>query len=174
MRGIVLIGYRGCGKSTVGRLVADRLQLPFVDMDERIAQRAGRSIADIFAEDGEQVFRKLESEMIGEFASNNPSVLSVGGGAVLREDNVARLREHGTVVWLKADAGTLWARIARDAASVHQRPPLTRLSGVAEVIQVLAEREPLYQSAAHHVVDAAGDDPAAVAQRILRILGAAS
>ncbi len=167
---VVLIGYRGSGKTTVGRLLADRLEYAFVDTDALVVERAGKAIAAIFAEDGEVAFRRREADVIAEASRRSRVVLSAGGGAVLGEANVRRLRDCGTVFWLGADAETLWSRISRDAASAAGRPALTQRADLDEVRHVLGERETLYQGCAHHRVDVADRTPAEVVEVIEAIL----
>ncbi|MEX0712312.1 MAG: shikimate kinase, partial [Pirellulales bacterium] len=106
---IVLIGYRGSGKSTVARELAGRLGWPWLDADHQIEERAGKSIAAVFAEEGEERFRDLESSLLAELVERDKTVLAAGGGAVLRPANRALLRSAGKVVWLQADAATILA-----------------------------------------------------------------
>ena len=113
--GLALIGARGSGKSTVGRLVADRLGWAFEDADEALERAAGRSIAAIFADDGEPTFRDLEERTIAALTGRSRLVLATGGGAVLRESNRRALRRFGLVVWLDADPETLAGRLRADA-----------------------------------------------------------
>src|SRR5688500_4378392 len=108
---IFLVGYRGSGKTTVGRLLADRLQWSFLDADAVIEERAGKTIRDIFVAEGEGAFRDQESALLAELCGRTETVIATGGGIVLKDDNRALLREHGFVAWLTADAQTLWARI---------------------------------------------------------------
>src|SRR6266568_2195570 len=108
---IFLIGLRGSGKTTVGRVVAERLALPFRDADVELEARAGRSIGDIFATDGETVFRDLEEQTLVELIDWGLAVIATGGGVILREANRARMKAAGTIVWLTADAETLCQRM---------------------------------------------------------------
>ncbi|MCB9850409.1 MAG: shikimate kinase [Phycisphaerales bacterium] len=148
---LVLIGYRGSGKTTVGRMLADERDCAFVDTDELIAHRAGKSIADIFADDGEPVFRKQETDAIKLATSQSGRVISVGGGAIESEKNRKTLRSYGTVVWLEAPAAILWQRISGDVATASQRPDLAG-GGLQEVEAVLARRAAWYAETAHFVV----------------------
>jgi shikimate kinase len=109
-RGVVLVGYRATGKSTVGRLLAGRLGLPFHDADPVLEARHGRPIRTIFAELGEPVFRDWEHQVLADLTAGPPCVLATGGGAVLRPENRALLRGHGFVVWLSAPPDVLAAR----------------------------------------------------------------
>jgi len=167
MRSIALIGMRGCGKSAVGRELAGLLSWPHVDTDEVITQKAGTSIAEIFASQGEAEFRKRESAAIQAAFANQPVVISVGGGAVLDPANVAAIRAAATVVWLTASAEVLWGRIQNDPRTVQSRPPLTGQAGLGEIRELLAARIPLYESACDVVVDTEGLEPASVAETVL-------
>ena len=138
-RSVVLIGLRGSGKSSVGCELAALLGGECVDTDERVVQAAGRSIAEIFGGEGESGFRRREQEAIERVAAERPAVVAVGGGAVLIDANVARLRSIGDVVWLTAPVDVLWQRISSDADTRASRPPLTSLAGPAELERLLIE-----------------------------------
>ncbi|MEE9294519.1 MAG: shikimate kinase [Phycisphaerae bacterium] len=179
-KNVVLIGYRGCGKTTVGRLLADRLSVGFVDTDERIAAQAGTSIAEIFASEGEAGFRQRESRVIAEVAAPQPTdssvaaVISVGGGAVLSDDNMDCLRRGGRVVWLTCSPEVLHERIVSDPSSPPSRPALTARGGLEEVRSVLGTREPYYRKWADLEVSTDHRSPEAVAADIVAWLHATS
>ncbi len=164
---LLLIGYRGSGKSAVGRLLAERLSLAFFDADEELERRAGRSIAQMFAEQGEPYFRDLESQTLKDLAAQRGAVLSLGGGVVLRPENREVIRAAGTVVWLRASAATLHRRIEEDAATAARRPNLTAAGGLAEIEQLLAARTPLYEACADLPLDTDALSTAEVAEAIL-------
>ena len=146
---IVLIGYRGTGKSTVGKLLAMRLGRQFVSTDEEIVKRAKRTIPEIVAQEGWEYFRDLESEICRELAGRDQLVIDTGGGAILRTQNVEALKKGGTLFWLTASVETITKRISRD----NQRPSLTgSKSFVDEIQDVLRERTPKYQAASDHVI----------------------
>ncbi len=146
---IVLIGYRGAGKSAVGRRLAARLGRKLVSTDAEIVKRAHRAIPEIVAQEGWEYFRDLESDICRELASRDQLVIDTGGGAILRTQNVEVLKKNGTVFWLEASVGTITKRIGGDT----QRPSLTGTkSFVDEVQDVLRERTPKYQAAADHVI----------------------
>ena len=146
---IVLIGYRGAGKSAVGRRLAARLGRKLVSTDAEIVKRAHRAIPEIVAQEGWDYFRDLESEICRELANRDQLVIDTGGGAILRTQNVEVLKKNGTVFWLEASVGTITKRIGGDT----QRPSLTGTkSFVDEVQDVLRERTPKYQAAADHVI----------------------
>ena len=170
---VVLIGYRGSGKTTVGRHLAGRLGLPFVDADEELVRDAGRSIKDIFASDGEAAFRDAEAAVLVALLAGPAAVLSLGGGVVLREANRAALRSAGgTRVYLYADVDTLHARIHADPLTAANRPALTHLGGgVEEIRSLLAARDPLYRAVATHVLDVAGVPVDEVAGRVATLVG---
>ncbi len=144
---IVLIGYRGSGKTTLGRTLAAELDWPFVDLDERIVQRAGMSITEIFQQHGEAGFRQWETGQLFEVLLLRNHIISLGGGAVLAEENRhAIIKSRHLVIYLKASAEELHRRIIADPATAAQRPGLTHLGGsVEEVRELLAKREPIYQ-----------------------------
>jgi shikimate kinase len=165
---IALIGLRGCGKTTVGRILARLLGGECVDTDEWIAQRAGRSIAEVFANEGEAGFRKRESQTVREVVEKPPAVISVGGGVVLHQQNVDALRAVAVLVWLTAPAEALYQRISTDPATASSRPPLTDQAGVEEVRRLLAERSPLYQRASDFQIETVDREPRAIAEEIIR------
>ncbi|CAN5789270.1 shikimate kinase AroK [soil metagenome] len=163
--GLALIGYRGSGKSTVGRLLADRLGRPFVDADKEIEARAGRSIASIFANQGEAAFRDLEAAVLLDLIGRTDgAVLATGGGVILRESNREALRRYGFVAWLTADPETLVKRLGSDPAG---RPALTSSGLLGEINEVLESRSPLYRAVADLSVDTSKDHPAEVAEAVL-------
>ena len=150
---ITLIGYRGCGKSTVAPALAARLGWDWADADAVLEAKAGKSIREIFAESGEPEFRRLERETLIALLQRDRLVLAAGGGAILNPETRADFRKAGPVVWLKADVATLQARIAADTTTAARRPNLTATGGTAEIAQLLAVREPLYRETATLVLD---------------------
>lgn len=161
---IVLIGYRGTGKSTVGKVVAARLDRPLVSTDVEIVKRAGHTIPEIVARHGWEYFRDLESQICQELARQDGLVIDTGGGAILRSKNVDALKATGTLFWLTASVPTIAARIGGDT----QRPSLTgSKSFIEEIDDVLRERTPKYQEAAHHVIATDTGSVAQIADDIL-------
>lgn len=139
---IVLVGFMGAGKSSVGRLLARRLRRRFVETDEAIVTREGRPIPEIFSTDGEARFRQLEGEVVEALAGQRKAIVATGGGLPCREGRMARLQALGTVVWLKSDVGVALERARRSG----QRPMLDGRS--REDIEALyREREPYYAQA---------------------------
>lgn len=154
---VYLIGYRASGKTTAGRALASRLCREFVDTDHLIEAEAGREIAVIFEESGEDAFRQIETGILGKICERSRRgeelVVATGGGIVLRTENVQNMRDSGKVVWLRASAAVLGKRIGADPATGRNRPPLSGDSAVAEVEDVLRGRHPLYEAAADCIVD---------------------
>lgn len=161
---IVLIGYRGSGKTTVAPLVAERLGWQWIDADRALESRHGRTIEQMFELEGEAAFRDREADLLTELCGRDRHVVAAGGGVVLRPGNRECLSQAGLVVWLSADVDTLWRRLQEDAA--NRRPDLT-VGGRAEVEQLLAIREPLYRGCANAIVETAGRLPEEVANEIL-------
>jgi shikimate kinase len=151
---VFLIGYRGSGKTTVAAALAGRLSWPWIDADVELERRAGKSIKQIFAEQGEKAFRDLESAVVAELAAGDQRVIALGGGAVLREQNRQAIAGRGPVVWLTATPEVLFERISADATTTERRPNLTAAGGIAEIRSLLAQRAPVYQACADLVVDA--------------------
>ena len=147
---IVLIGYRGSGKTSIGKRLADRLWQKCVDTDEIVVARAGKSIADIFAQDGEARFRELEREAVKEVAAIPDVVIALGGGAPLSEENRRVIKEAGhRVIYLKCEPEELHKRLQADPNTPKDRPHLTEFGGgLEEITKVLAEREPIYRQMA--------------------------
>jgi shikimate kinase len=163
---LFLIGYRATGKTTVARHLAAGLGWSWLDLDKTLETAQGRTILDIFAQDGEAAFRIMEAEALEDVCRLTNHVIATGGGVILREANRRRLREAGQVIWLTADPATLWERLQVDATAGRTRPALTT-GGAAEVEQVLQLREPLYRSCAHLMVDTAQRTPQEVSAEIL-------
>lgn len=170
---VVLIGARGSGKTCVGRALASRLGWAFVDADDLVEAECGRSIADIFARQGEPGFRVREAGVLARLAADpGPArVVSAGGGAVLSPDNRRALQCIGPCVWLTASAGTLLARVAADPNSAARRPALSALPPEREIHELLRVREPLYRALARLVVDTERLAPEDIAREIASRLG---
>ena len=167
MANIVLTGFMCTGKSEVGRRLAKRLGRPFVDTDQLIEGRAGKSVAAIFRDDGEDAFRALEREVVATAAVGEDTVIAVGGGAVLDPVNVERLRAAGIVVCLTADADTILRRVG----DVARRPLLAGGDPRGTVESLLATRGPAYEAAADVTVDTSGRKVGEVAERVHEEIG---
>jgi shikimate kinase len=168
---VTLIGYRGCGKTVVGRQLAERLGWRFIDTDDVIQQKAGRTIREIFQADGEPAFRRLEAGVLDDALAGRRRVISAGGGAVLARRNRRALRSAGVCIWLTAPAEELHRRIEADARSASQRPELTGQTGLQEVESVLQLRLPVYEATADLVISTAGRSVEQVAETVLEELG---
>jgi shikimate kinase len=166
---IFLVGLRGSGKTTLGRLVAERLALLFVDTDDVIVQQAGESIAKIVSKQGWDVFRSMEKEVLRDVCSRRGQVVATGGGVVLDSGNRELLETSGVVFYLMADIATLTQRLAQDPKT-DQRPALSGLAMAQELVQCLFEREPLYMRIANHVLRAE-KAPAFLVEEVLEKLG---
>ena len=168
---LVLIGYRGTGKSTVAKRLASQLGWDWADMDVEIEQTAGKSIAAIFDEDGETTFRDLESQQLTRLAKGGSLVLAAGGGIVLRPENREALkrisRNGGQVIWLQALPETIQQRMSADRVTASRRPNLTASGGLGEIVELLQQRAPRYTECATLAVDTEGKDPGQVAAEIL-------
>ncbi len=146
---IVFVGLPGSGKTTIGRHLARRLGLPFLDSDQVIEARLGCSIREYFAREGEEAFRDVEQQVLDELSRQHPGVLSTGGGAVLREANRRHLREHGHVIYLRTSPEDVYRRLRHDTGRplLQVEDPLARLRSLFEA------RDPLYREAAHFVLE---------------------
>ena len=146
---IILIGLPGSGKSSVGKQLARRLAVPFLDSDHCLEQRLGCSIRDFFARTGEQAFRELEERMLDELSASRRGILSTGGGSVLRAVNRQRLHERGLVVYLHASPEEVYRRVRHDTT----RPLLQVPDPLGRLRELYAERDPLYRETAHFTVE---------------------
>ena len=159
---ITLTGFMGSGKSTVGRLLADSLGCPFLDLDDLIVKKAGKSIPDIFAQDGEPAFRQLEARLLRQTVEKykeTTAVLALGGGAVMTPASASLLHEKTVCIYLRATLDTLLARLTGETAG---RP----LADDAMASR-LASREPIYEETAHVIIDTDGLSPDEVADEII-------
>lgn len=164
---LVLIGYRATGKTTLARLLAQRLGWDWIDADVEIERRAGKSIARIFADDGEPAFRDLEQQVIADLCTRSRLVLAAGGGAPLRPASRQAMRATGKVVWLKAQPQTIHARMSGDATTAARRPSLTEKDPLDEIRHLLGVREPVYRESAHLEIDTEGRSPDDLVAEIL-------
>jgi len=159
---VVLVGFMGSGKTSVGRLLARRLGYGFEDMDRRIEERAGRTIAEIFRDDGEEAFREREREDALALSRLRDRVVAAGGGAFTRPETRALLQEGALTVWLRCDLDRILARVSADGSR-----PLAGNRGIMRAL--LAEREPFYRMA-DVAVDASSGTPREVADRIVGLI----
>jgi shikimate kinase len=149
---VSLIGLPGCGKSALGKELARRLDLPFVDSDRVVESRAGCTIASLFEHEGEAAFREREATALASLVGEGPAVIATGGGTVLRSDNRDLLRTRTVCVFLDASHELLWKRLRRD----RRRPLLQVADPQARLRELSAERDPLYRETAHIVVKSDG------------------
>ncbi len=146
---IVLIGYRGTGKSSVAQILAQRLKWPVISTDAEIVKKAGLTVPNIIQNRGWDYFRDVESKICQRLGGKDRTIIDTGGGAVLRGENVEALRQRGRVFWLTAEVATIMERIKNS----KERPSLTqKKSYVDEVEEVLRERLPLYKAACDQII----------------------
>lgn len=164
---IVLIGMRGSGKTTVGKILAQKMGREFLEMDELITRKAGFSIPEIVEKHGWEKFRDIEEELTGEVAGRVNIINASGGGVVTREKNIQQLKKSGVLVWLQASVYTLVNRIGEDT----DRPPLGEGRSRREDMELtLKERKPLYQQAADLTVNTENKTPEEVADQVINLL----
>ena len=152
---LILCGMMGCGKTTIGRKIAQNMGKCWVDTDDVITEKYGK-IADVFAEHGEEYFRDLETETIQALAQNDGLIISVGGGLVLRSKNTSLLKQNGKIVYLRAKIETLFSRLQKDS----ERPLLQSSENLwARLTNLMAVRAPIYEDVADYKVDVDGKTP---------------
>jgi len=162
-RPVVLVGMMGAGKTAVGTQLARLLAVPFLDSDSEIERAADRSVAEIFARDGEPFFRARESEVLARLLSGAPAILSTGGGAFLSDHNRGLIDAQGVSVWLRADIGLLWQRVR----SKSTRPLLRTADPLGTLTALLAARAPLYDLAQVAVDAEPGLSVEAMARKVI-------
>ena len=165
-RPLVLVGLMGVGKSTVGRRLATRLALPFVDADHEIESAAGMTIAEIFDRFGEPYFRDGERRVIGRLMDGTPKVIATGGGAFIDDHTRATILDHATAIWLNASAEILAERVSRR----NTRPLLRGRNPRVVLSELAAKRDPLYAQAHIHISSQRGPHEATV-EAILKAIG---
>ncbi|MGH8873696.1 MAG: shikimate kinase [Acidimicrobiia bacterium] len=160
-----LIGMMGSGKTEVGRLAAKRLGARFADTDLEVEEAAGCSVRELWERRGETAFRELEAQAVARVAGSGPAVVATGGGVVLREENIERMRAGGPVVWLEASVDALAGRMADD----QQRPLLMDRPAGPRLAAILDARRDAYARAAHHRVTTDDRSPERVAEDVVRL-----
>jgi shikimate kinase len=163
---VILIGYRCTGKTSVGKILAGWLGMPFFDTDELIEARAGKTIPVIVADGGWETFRALERQAIEEICAYADCVIAPGGGAVMDRVNGEIMKRRGFLVWLRADEKTIMRRMEADGAGGKERPALLGNDPCEEVARVLREREPAYRAAADWSIETTGKEPESIAAEI--------
>jgi shikimate kinase len=166
LQNVFLIGLMGSGKTTIGQLLAKRLQRPFVDSDHELELRTGVSVATIFEIEGEPAFRQREAAIIDELSARSSIVLGTGGGAILDPRTREALRERGNVIYLHSSAETSYERVRRN----RDRPLLMVTDPLARLRQLYEHRHPLYAQTAHFIVESYRDRPTAVVNEILSLV----
>ena len=166
MKNIILVGYMGCGKTTVGKSIAEATKYTFADTDEMIVAQQGRSISDIFAQDGEPAFRDMETALLVKMLTekNDTCVISTGGGMPVQKENRNLLRQLGTVVYLRAKPETVYERIKGDTT----RPLLQCENPMERIREMIKSRNPAYEEAAELVIDVDDLTQREVAEQIIR------
>lgn len=172
---IVLVGYRGSGKSSVGKLLAEQLEWGWCDSDDEIEAHLEVSIAQVFQQQGESHFRDLETAAIERLllrADRGGQIISLGGGAPMQARNRELWKDSATCIYLKGSAKTLYQRISSDESSENRRPDLTEQGGLAEVQKMLDLRSPTYQLCADLVVDVDARTPSEIVHQIVKYYSA--
>ncbi len=168
---LILFGYRGCGKTTLGKKLAAQLWKDFADGDAKVRQRFGnRSIADIWATDGEPAFRETEAEVTAELCNLDNHVIALGGGALMHADARQAVKHAPDTVriYLSCEPAELHRRIHADTATTTERPDLTGLGGgIEEVTKILEDRDPIYRDTADHVFNVTHTNPDQAALHIV-------
>jgi shikimate kinase len=164
---VYLVGMMGAGKTTLGKALAQKTGLEFIDTDRVVVERTGVPVATIFEFEGEPGFRRREAAVLAELAGRSGCVVATGGGAILAEENRRAMRGSGTVIYLRARVESLWERTRHDSA----RPLLATADPKGTLATLLAERDALYREAAHIVVDTGSQSAASLAARVLSALG---
>jgi len=165
---LFLVGMMGSGKTTLGRALALRLELPFADTDRMLVERTGVPVTTIFEIEGEEGFRRRESAVLAELATGEDRVVATGGGAVLSAANREVMRSGGTVIYLRARLDHLWERTRHDTS----RPLLATPDPRATLAAILEARDPLYREVAHIVVDTGTQSATTLVSRVVAALKA--
>ena len=164
---IALIGFMGTGKTAVGRRLAEKLDMKFIEQDALIEQRAGKTIPEVFRQDGEIAFRELEIEVTKQTAQEEHSVIACGGGLVLNKINIDRLKESSRIVYLTASPGAILKRVSNEK---EQRPLLEVDNPILTIQELLRYRNPFYQRAADITINTSRLDINTVAEQIIEKL----
>jgi shikimate kinase len=167
---IFLIGFRGTGKTTIGKIISRMLDREFIDADEYLEQKEGKTVKDIFDEGGEKLFREMESRVIAELCLLDNKIIATGGGVILREENVKKLKKNGVLILLTADVDTIYKRIYRDKLTQQKRPSLTDRNGYQEIEYLLEYRNPFYDKAADFVLNTDSMSVNDAARRIVNFI----
>jgi len=164
-KNIFLIGFMGCGKSTMARMLAERTQMSLIEMDETIEAEAGKSINEIFETCGEEHFRDLESQLILRIAEKGGAVVSCGGGAILRLENVENMKKNGTVIYFSATPETIYKRVRNSTT----RPLLNGNMNVEYIETLMKQRLSRYEAAADITISVDGKEKKEILEELLSI-----
>ncbi|WP_038057135.1 shikimate kinase AroL [Thermodesulfobacterium hydrogeniphilum] len=168
MNKIILIGFRCSGKTTIGKKLAEALNWEFLDLDIEIQKKIGKTIKKMVEEFGWQFFRDLEKKEMQSLVNIKNTVVALGGGAVLHEEEMKRLKEKGIIIWLYAPFETILKRIKEDKKTEFQRPALTEKSLEEEIKTILKEREPLYKNFSHIKIDTSKEPAEKIIEKIIK------
>ena len=163
---IFLIGFMGAGKSTIARSLVQKLNFPLIEMDERTVKEQGMPISEIFDRYGEEHFRDIESELVKTIGTLEPSVVSCGGGTVLRPENVENMKKSGKIVFLTATPQTIYERVKNSS----DRPILNGHMNVPYIAELMEKRRPVYEGAAELTISTDGKSREEIADEIIRRL----
>ena len=163
---IFLIGFMGAGKSTIARSLVQKLNFPLIEMDERSVKEQGMPISEIFDRYGEEHFRDIESELVKTIGTLEPSVVSCGGGTVLRPENVENMKKSGKIVFLTATPQTIYERVKNSS----DRPILNGHMNVPYIAELMEKRRPVYEGAAELTISTDGKSREEIADEIIRRL----
>ena len=164
---LIFIGFRGTGKSSVGKSVAKQLDREFVDVDVYIEKNESKSIKEIFAEGGENSFRKLELHAIEKLCKSDKMVIATGGGAVINDINVTNMKQNGFIVLLESDPEIIYARLNQDTDRYSQRPGLTEKEPRDEIRHLLSIRHELYHKNADLVLDTSSETIEEISKKVV-------
>ncbi|OGL45366.1 MAG: hypothetical protein A2W05_11645 [Candidatus Schekmanbacteria bacterium RBG_16_38_10] len=167
---IVLIGFRCSGKTTIGKMLSDRLSMGFIDADERIEKKCDMTIREIFQTKGESHFRLLESDILGDLEKLDGKIIATGGGAVLKYKNMQGLKRNGVIILLDVEPDVAYERIKRDKATRKNRPPLTDKNLLTEINEQIELRRPYYRNVADFVVKTSEKPVEDIVSDIIKIL----
>jgi len=165
-KNVFLIGFMGCGKSTMARLLSEKISAELVEMDETIESETGMSINEIFEKYGERHFRDLESELISRITEKGGAIVSCGGGAILREKNIECMKKNGEIIYLSATPETIYARVRFST----NRPLLNGNMNVEYIASLMGKRLPMYKKAADKTIVVDGKEKQQILEEILQIL----
>jgi shikimate kinase len=171
---IVLIGFRGTGKSTIGKLLSNHLKRDFIDTDEYIVNSTEKTIKDIFLERGEEGFRTIEAEAVAVVSKMDNQIISAGGGVILNNKNVINLKNNGTLVLLQATPEIIHKRLSLDEKTADQRPSLTGKEAFEEIKHLIHKRLPLYDKAADHTIDTSHKSREEIVDDIIKFIDSKS